>query len=65
MTPTIMFLLFDEYTFVELEKSLEYCLEEKIPVLALVAIIGTTEESAVDPVSHIVAIREKFRKKVP
>ena len=50
--------------FIELGKLLENCLKENIPVLALVAIIGTTEESAVDPVDDILMIREKFRKKV-
>ena len=50
--------------FAELEKSLERCLKEKIPVLSLVVIIGTTEESAVDPVTDIMKIREKFREKV-
>lgn len=46
-----------------LEASLKHCLRDKTPVLAVVAVIGTTEESAVDPLSDIVALREQFRQK--
>lgn len=45
-----------------LQSELEYCLKNKIPVLNVVAIIGTTEESAVDPLTEILALREVFRK---
>ena len=50
--------------FIELEKSLEHCLKDNIPVLALVAIIGTTEEGAIDLVEAIWTVREQFRRKV-
>jgi len=33
------------------------------PVLAVISVIGTTEESAVDPLNEVLALREKFRSK--
>ncbi len=45
-----------------LKHELEQCLAERRPVLAVVAVVGSTEESAVDPVSDIVAMREDFRR---
>lgn len=42
---------------------LDNCLQKKIPVMNVVAIIGTTEESAVDPLKDVLAIRETYRKK--
>ena len=42
---------------------LDKCLQQKIPVMNVVAIIGTTEESAVDPLSEVLAIREIYRQK--
>eukprot|EP00795_Rhopilema_esculentum_P016561 gene16561-7984_t len=47
----------------ELQRLLESCLKNKIPVLCVVAIIGTTEESAVDPVVDILEIRDRFKIK--
>lgn len=40
---------------------LERCLAERRPVLTVVAVVGTTEESAVDPVRDILALREEMR----
>jgi len=45
----------------ELDAILQNCLEKQIPVLSVVAVIGTTEEGAVDPLSKIVAIKKKFQ----
>lgn len=45
----------------DLERSLRMCLERRIPVLAVVAVIGSTEESAVDPLDEILKVREDFR----
>ena len=45
----------------ELRQRLETCLAEKIPVVAVVAVIGTTQISAVDPLDEILAVREEFR----
>lgn len=46
-----------------LRRELERCLQERIPVTAVVAVIGSTEESAVDPLSDILDMREAFRRR--
>ncbi|KAI0602443.1 pyridoxal-dependent decarboxylase domain-containing protein [Biscogniauxia sp. FL1348] len=46
---------------VELEKKLEQCLEDQQAVFAVVAIIGSTEEGAVDPLTKILAMRKQFQ----
>jgi len=38
------------------------CLEDHTPILALVAVIATTEEGAVDEIAKIVELREEFAK---
>ncbi|MEH6611746.1 MAG: pyridoxal-dependent decarboxylase [Halioglobus sp.] len=48
---------------VHLRKKLDACLAEKRPVLQVVAVMGTTEESAVDPLDEIVKIREEYRQR--
>lgn len=40
---------------------LERCLDERRPVYAAVAVMGSTEESAVDPLADVVALRDEFR----
>jgi hypothetical protein len=45
----------------ELRKLLETCLEEHRPVYTVVAVIGSTEESAVDPLKGVLELREEFR----
>ncbi|KAI1311839.1 pyridoxal-dependent decarboxylase domain-containing protein [Xylaria venustula] len=45
----------------ELEKMLRQNLENEQPVLAVVGIIGSTEEGAVDPLSGILALRKQFQ----
>jgi glutamate/tyrosine decarboxylase-like PLP-dependent enzyme len=47
----------------ELRKRLEACLAERRPVLTVVAVIGSTEESAIDPVKEVLALREEFRQR--
>ena len=47
----------------ELKKKLDKCLEDKQPVIAVVAVIGSTEESAVDPLRAIIKLRTKYRTK--
>ncbi len=47
----------------ELEKILNHCLTKRRPVYTVVAVIGSTEESAVDPIKDILALREEFRDK--
>ena len=44
-----------------LRKTLTKCLKETIPVIMTVAVMGSTEESAVDPLQEILEIREEFR----
>ncbi|MFB2768127.1 aspartate aminotransferase family protein [Pelatocladus sp. BLCC-F211] len=46
-----------------LREDLEYCLDNHIPVYTVVAVIGTTEESAVDPLKQILELREEFSQK--
>ncbi|THC87545.1 hypothetical protein EYZ11_013009 [Aspergillus tanneri] len=46
-----------------LEQELNRCLEKRQAVYAVVAMIGTTEESAVDPVYNLLAMRQKFQEK--
>ena len=36
-------------------------MRRRVPVLAAVAVIGSTEESAVDPLEGLLALRERFR----
>ena len=43
---------------------LEKKLAHKIPVISVVAVMGTTEESAIDPLIDIVNIRKDMSKKV-
>lgn len=50
--------------FSDLKRILKEKLEQKIPVITVVGVAGTTEESAVDPVTAIVDLRQKFRMKV-
>ncbi|KAI1419520.1 pyridoxal-dependent decarboxylase domain-containing protein [Xylaria sp. FL1777] len=45
----------------ELEKMLRKSLEDEQPVLAVVGIIGSTEEGAVDPLSGILALRKQLQ----
>ena len=39
-------------------------MEQEIPVISVVPVIGTTEEGAVDPLVEILALRDDFRKQV-
>lgn len=47
---------------VDLRRHLDTCLAERRPVLEVVAVIGTTEESAVDPLADIADIRDEYRQ---
>ncbi len=46
---------------ISLRNTLSECLSEKRPVLMVVAVMGTTTESAVDPIAEILEIREEYR----
>lgn len=39
------------------------CLKRRIPVLLSVAVLGSTEESAVDPLSAMLVLRDRYRMK--
>jgi glutamate/tyrosine decarboxylase-like PLP-dependent enzyme len=45
-----------------LRLALDRCLAAHQPVMQVVAVIGTTEESAVDPLDEILAIRDEYRQ---
>lgn len=47
----------------ELEKLLSNALQARQPVLMVAAIMGSTEESAVDPLTGVLAVRDRFRKR--
>ena len=42
---------------------LQECLLNKTPVVAVVAVVGTTEESSIDPVDDVLALRDEFAAK--
>lgn len=45
------------------KKAVEHCFKNKIPLLLTVAVLGSTEESDVDPLDEIVKIRNDYMKK--
>ncbi|KAI0031006.1 pyridoxal phosphate-dependent transferase [Vararia minispora EC-137] len=47
----------------KLRKELQICLDKKQAVYAVVAVIGTTEEGAVDPLEDIISLRQEFQEK--
>jgi len=48
----------------DLIDKLRECQEKEIPVLSVVPVIGTTEESAVDPLDKILEIRDRAKEEV-
>jgi glutamate/tyrosine decarboxylase-like PLP-dependent enzyme len=47
----------------DLRRHLDACLAGKHPIIAVVCVIGTTEESAVDPLAEVLELREEYAKK--
>ncbi|WP_437614602.1 pyridoxal-dependent decarboxylase [Sorangium sp. So ce834] len=45
-----------------LEATLKRCLDERRPVYTVVSVVGSTEESAVDPLKGILELRQRFQK---
>lgn len=45
----------------ELRTKLDQCLATRRPVIMTVVVLGSTEESAVDPLAEILAMREEYR----
>ena len=50
--------------YLDLEDTLEKLRQAEIAVVAVCAVMGTTEESAIDDVDEILNIRDRMRKKV-
>ena len=50
--------------FLDLNRVLTEKMEQEIPIITVVAVIGTTEESAVDPLTEILDLKQELRKKV-
>ena len=50
--------------FLDLREELQKCVTNAIPVISVIAVMGSTEESAIDPLIEILAIREEFKRKV-
>jgi len=44
-----------------LKEKLDHCLQTKTPLLTVVCVIGSTEESAVDPIDDVVKLRKHYR----
>jgi glutamate/tyrosine decarboxylase-like PLP-dependent enzyme len=45
----------------DLERRLKTCLDTRTPVIAVVAVVGSTEENSIDPLRRILQIRDRFR----
>jgi glutamate/tyrosine decarboxylase-like PLP-dependent enzyme len=47
----------------DLKTKLDGCVKNRIPVISTAAVIGSTEESAVDPLDKIIELRDEYREK--
>lgn len=47
----------------KLRSHLDTCVKEEIPVYAVVAVIGSTEEGSVDSLTEILELRQEFQEK--
>jgi glutamate/tyrosine decarboxylase-like PLP-dependent enzyme len=47
----------------DLRSKLDKCLDANQSILMVVVVLGSTEESAVDPLAEVIALREEYRKK--
>lgn len=47
----------------DLARQLDGCLQERRPVMAVVAVMGSTEESAVDPLADLLELRKAYARK--
>jgi glutamate/tyrosine decarboxylase-like PLP-dependent enzyme len=47
----------------QLEQMLNDCLSQNIPVYTVVAIMGSTEQGAIDPLDDIINLRDQFQQK--
>jgi len=46
-----------------LRKQLTHCLDNEIPVIMTVAVMGTTEEGSIDPLTDMLMMRNEFKRK--
>lgn len=46
-----------------LRELLDKCLEEQRPVISVVCVIGSTEESSIDPIADVLELRDAYRKR--
>lgn len=46
----------------DLRRRLDRCRDERRPVIAVVAVIGSTEESAVDPLASVLELRDQYAR---
>jgi tyrosine decarboxylase len=46
-----------------LAKTIDGLVKQKIPILAVVAVVGTTEEGQIDEISEIAKLRDKYEKR--
>lgn len=46
-----------------LARTIDGLIEKKIPILAVVAVVGTTEEGQIDEISKIAELRDRYEKK--
>jgi glutamate/tyrosine decarboxylase-like PLP-dependent enzyme/anti-sigma regulatory factor (Ser/Thr protein kinase) len=44
----------------QLRQKLEWALKERIPVIAVIGVVGATEEGAVDPLDKLLSLRQEF-----
>lgn len=46
-----------------LKKEIDLCIAKKIPIMAVVGVVGTTEEGAIDRIAQIAKLRQQYEKK--
>jgi len=58
----IPILVDDKYRMdtIQLRQKLDWALEERIPVIAVIGVVASTEEGAVDPVNELLSLRQEF-----
>jgi len=47
----------------DLKKTIDHLIEQQTPILGVVAVVGTTEEGAIDEVDKVISLREEYKKK--
>jgi len=47
----------------KLKSCLDHCFDNKVPIIAVIGIIGSTEEGAIDPLHMILKLRDEFKSR--